>query len=106
MAANQNGERHENDRVDERTRGEGARRRERIVIEFPRIDPNIRELFLGMVPGRALLRLLTEPPEELVTHVRNVRRERLLAVRSVIDALIADTERPVRRPRAREVDIE
>jgi hypothetical protein len=80
-----------------------------IVIRLPRIEPALRDLFLDMLPGRALLRVLCDPPEQMVAHVRNSRRERLLALRSVIDALIQETERPPAsggRRRAREVPIE
>lgn len=89
-----------------RAEEEAAAARDRIVIQFPRIDPSLRELLLDMIPGRALLRVLGEMPEEVSTHVRNARRERLLALRAVVDALIEDAERPQARRGAREVEIE
>jgi hypothetical protein len=60
-----------------------------------------------MMPGQALLRVLRDLPDDVVTHARAARRERLLAVRSFIDALIEDTERPRERSRrASEIEIE
>jgi hypothetical protein len=73
---------------------------------MPEFDPHLRDLLFEMLPGRALLSVLSDLPEEVVTHTRNARRERLLALRSVIDALIEDTERPPRRRRAEEVEID
>lgn len=93
-------------RSEDERRGEGRRRRDRIVIQLPEIDPALRDLFTEMLPGRALMRVLRELPDEVVLHTRNARRERLLAMRSFIDALIEETERPVTRRRAREVEIE
>ena len=87
-------------------RQEETGRPQRIVIELPRIDPKLRDLFLDMMPGRALLRVLTNPPEDFAQHARNARRERLLALRSLLDAMIDDTERPPSHARAREVEIE
>jgi hypothetical protein len=83
-----------------------SRRRGSIVIRLPEFDSHLRDFILEMLPGRALLSVLSELPEEVVTHTRNARRERLLALRSVIDALIDDTERPPRRRRAQEVEID
>lgn len=80
--------------------------RDSIVIRLPRIEPALRDFLLDVIPGRALMRVLCDPPEEMVAHVRNSRRERLLALRSVIDAMIEETERPRPRRRAREVPIE
>lgn len=80
--------------------------RDTIVIRLPRIEPALRDFLLDVIPGRALMRVLCDPPEEMVAHVRNSRRERLLALRSVIDAMIQETERPQPRRRAREVQIE
>jgi hypothetical protein len=73
---------------------------------MPEFDPHLRDLLFEMLPGRALLSVLSDLPEEVVTHTRNARRERLLALRSVLDALIEDTERPPRRRRAEEVEID
>ncbi len=97
--------------------GEGAERgdkgggrvhatRDSITIELPRLDPGLREFISEMVPGRALLRVLTHMPEDVITHTRNARRERLLALRSLIDGLIEETDKPAPRQRAREVEIE
>jgi hypothetical protein len=69
------------------------------------LDPELRDWISSMLPGRALMRILRELPDDVVTHARAARRERLLAVRSLIDALIEDTERP-RPRRAREIEIE
>ena len=80
--------------------------RDTIVIRLPRIEPALRDLLLDLIPGRALLRVLCDPPEEMVTHVRSSRRERLLALRSVIDAMIEEADRPQPKRRAREVHIE
>ena len=87
-------------------RGRVHATRDRVVIELPRIDPGLKELFMDLIPGRAILRVLTNPPEEVVTHTRNARRERLLALRSLIDGLIEETDRPAPRSRAQEVHIE
>lgn len=77
-----------------------------IVIRFPRIDPEVRDWLLDLLPGRALLRVLCNLPDDFMQHTRAARRERLLALRSILDALIQETERPARRPRAREVEVE
>lgn len=84
-----------------------ARRRDTIVIRLPDIDPNLRDWLLDMIPGRGLLRVLGDLPEAVVTHSKNARRERLLAVRSLIDALIDETESTPRRSgRAQEIKVE
>ncbi len=82
--------------------------RETITIRLPRLDPELRQWLCDFFPGRALFRVLMNPPDELLEHARNARRERLLAVRSLVDALIEDTDRPRsrNRPRARRVEIE
>src|SRR4051794_26011633 len=79
-----------------------------ITIRLPAIDPELRQWFCDYFPGRALLRVLSNPPDELLEHRRNARRERLLAVRSLVDALIADTDRPSPHTRtgARRVEID
>jgi len=87
-------------------RQEQPGRGQRIVIELPRIDSSLRDLFLDLMPGRALLQVLTHPPEEFAQHARNARRERLMALRSLLDAMIDETERPPQHTRAREVEIE
>jgi hypothetical protein len=85
----------------------GGRRRDTIVIRLPEFDANLRDLLFEMIPGRGLLRILSDLPEEVVTHTRNARRERLLAMRSFIDALIEDSERaPRNRQRAQEIEVE
>jgi hypothetical protein len=89
-----------------RTGDEATQERDTIVIQLPAIDPQLRRLVSDFLPGRALLRVLTNPPPETLEHVRNARRERLLALRSLVDALIEDTDRPQTRRRAREVVIE
>ena len=83
-----------------------ARRRDTIVIRLPEFDPNLRDLLFEMLPGRGLLRALTNLPEDVVTHTRNARRERLLAMRSFLDALIDDADRPpTRRGPAQEIEV-
>jgi len=79
---------------------------EPIVLQLPQIDPELREWIRGMLPFRSLLRILRDPPDEVLSHARAARRERLLAVRSVIDVLIEDTDRPLPSRRAREIEIE
>jgi hypothetical protein len=84
-----------------------ARRRDTIVIRLPEIDPNLRDWLIDMIPGRGILRVLSDLPEEVLTHSRNARRERLLAARSFIDALIEETEQPTRRHGpAQEIEVE
>ena len=85
---------------------DAQRDRDAIVIRLPRIHPALRDWLVEMMPGRALLEVLREPPEAVITHTRNARRERLLALRSFLDALIEESERPARRGRAREIEIE
>ncbi len=79
-----------------------------ITIRLPAIDPELRRWMCDFFPGRALLRVLSNPPDELLEHSRNARKERLLMVRSFVDALIEDTERPRTRNRsgARRVEID
>jgi hypothetical protein len=84
----------------------GGRDRDTIVIQIPAIDPELRQLLCDFFPGRAVLRLLSNPPKEAIEHARNARRERLLAMRSFIDALIEDTDHPRAPRRAREVRID
>ena len=96
----------ESEDEDEEARA-GARRRDTIVIRLPEFDANLRDLLFEMIPGRGLLRILSDLPEEVVTHTRNARRERLLAMRSFLDALIEDAERsPRTRHRAQEIEVE
>ncbi len=83
-----------------------ARPRDSIVIQFPKIDPGLRDFLLEMIPGRALFRVLSNMPDEVLVHTRAARRERLLALRSLIDGLIEENEQPLPHRRAREVEIE
>lgn len=86
---------------------EGTRGRRETVIRLPEVDPALRDWLAEMMPGRGLLRVLRDLPEDTVQHTRNARRESLLALRSLIDAMIEDTERPRRRTRrARQVEVE
>ena len=85
--------------------GVGRRGRDTVVIRLPEIDPELRAWFREMLPGRSLFRVLRDPPDDVIAHVRNARRERLLAIRSLVDALIEDAERP-RTRRSREIEIE
>ena len=88
-------------------RGEEDAEHETLVIRFPRIDSEAWNRFMDMLPGRALLRVLNDPPEEFFVHHRNARRERLLALRGLIDALIEEGEPGSgRRSPAREVPID
>jgi hypothetical protein len=81
--------------------------RDSIVIRFPKLDADTWGGFLDLLPGRSLMRVLGDPPEEFFSHARAARRERLMAVRSLLDALIEDTDRPEDRHRpAREVQID
>ena len=80
--------------------------RDSIVIQFPRLNPVLRDFLIDMIPGRALFNALTNPSDDVIIHTRNARREQLLALRSLIDSMIEDTERPAPRRRAREVEIE
>jgi hypothetical protein len=89
-----------------RTGEAGDRERETIVIQIPAIDPELRQLLCDFFPGRALMRLLANPPADVIDHARNARRERLLAIRSAVDALISDTDQPQRPRRARRVEID
>ena len=78
-----------------------------LVIRFPKLDSEAWNSFLDLLPGGGLLRILSHPPQEFVAHARGARRERLLAIRSLLDALIEETERPhAGRGRAREVRID
>jgi hypothetical protein len=90
-------------RSEEETEGKEG---ETVVLHLPQIDPELKEWIRGMLPLRSLLRVLRDPPEEMLTHARAARRERLLAIRSVIDTLIEDAERPLPSRRAREIEIE
>jgi hypothetical protein len=83
------------------------RSRDTIVIRLPGLDSRWWDLLSELMPGRRLFRVLQDLPEDVVTHTRAARREQLLALRSLVDALIEDTERPARRHRpARKVEIE
>jgi hypothetical protein len=78
-----------------------------ITLRLPRLDPELRTFLFEMLPGRALFRVLGDLPEDVLSHARNARREQLLALRSLVDALIQETERPRRsEPRVREIEIE
>ena len=78
-----------------------------ITLRLPRLDPELRSFLFDMLPGRALFRVLGELPDDVLSHARNARREQLLALRSLVDALIQETERPRRpEPRVREIEIE
>jgi hypothetical protein len=92
----------------EATVTDGDRDRETtITIRLPAIDPELRQWLCDFFPGRALLRVLTNPPPEVLEHSRNARRERLLAARSFVDALIEDAERPrASRRRVQRVEID
>jgi hypothetical protein len=80
--------------------------RDTIVIKLPAIDPELRQFLCDFFPGRALWRVLNHPPKNALEHARNARRERLLAMRSFVDALIEDTDRPRQSRRARQVEID
>lgn len=54
------------------------RGRDEVVLRFPTLDRLFRELV----------------PDEARQHLRNARKERLLAVRSILDAAIERCDRP------------
>ncbi len=54
-----------------------TRRRDEVVIRIPTLDRLFREIV----------------PDEARQHLRNARRERLLALRSILDAAIERSER-------------
>ena len=76
------------------------------VLRVPRPDPEMLDWLLDFLPGRALMRVLSHPPQDFRRHALNARKERLLAVRSVLDALIEETDRPPRHSPAREIPID
>ncbi len=76
------------------------------VLRIPRPDPEMLDWLLDFLPGRALIRVLSHPPEEFREHALAARKERLLAMRSILDELIEETGRPPRHSRARQVPIE
>ncbi|HEY3118974.1 MAG TPA: hypothetical protein VGK54_19700 [Chloroflexota bacterium] len=76
------------------------------VFRIPRPDPETLDWLLDLLPGRALMRVLSHPPDEFRQHALAARKERLLAVRSMLDALIDETDRPPGRSPARQVPIE
>jgi hypothetical protein len=80
--------------------------RDSIVIQFPRLNPALRDFLIEMLPGRSLFNVLANVPDDVIIHTRNARREQLLALRSLIDGMIEESERPAPRRRAREVEIE
>jgi hypothetical protein len=80
--------------------------RDSIVIQLPRMNPVLRDLLIEMIPGRALFNVLSNLPDDVIVHTRNARREQLLALRSLIDGMLEEAERPAPRRRAREVEID
>jgi hypothetical protein len=106
MEAGPRAERRRGNDSDDEDRPEGHRR-DTIVIRLPEIDVNLRDWLFEMIPGRAFLRVLSDLPEDVLTHSRNARRERLLAMRSFLDAMIEEADRPIqRRGPAREIEVE
>jgi hypothetical protein len=93
----------------DRPRAERAERpdTDTITLRLPRLDPELRNFLFEMIPGRALFRVLGDLPDDVLSHARNARREQLLALRGLVDALIQETDRPRRQqPRVREIEIE
>ena len=76
----------------------------KISLEGP---PEVVSWLREMGPSRIGKRLLGGIPSEFRKHMRASRREQLLAMRSLIDAMIARLEREERPPKqAVEVEIE
>jgi hypothetical protein len=88
-----------------------GRRRRRAPFWAPLldVDPELCEWWRQNRPSRVLAEFLRDVPDEFLDHVRASRRERLLALRSLLDyALDYNERRPARSAerRAREVPIE
>ncbi|HLH23866.1 MAG TPA: hypothetical protein VK066_15185 [Chloroflexota bacterium] len=88
-----------------------ARRRRRggLLAGLLDIDPELCEWWQENRPSRVLAGFLRDLPDEFLDHLRAARRERLLALRSVVDYALEYNERPRGRAterRAREVPID
>src|SRR5205823_2253270 len=88
-----------------------ARRRRRggLLAGLMEIDPELCEWWQENRPSRVLAGFLRDLPDEFLDHVRAARRERLLALRSVLDYALEYNERPrgqAPERRAREVPID
>jgi hypothetical protein len=88
-----------------------ARRRRRggLLAGLMEIDPELCEWCQANRPSRVLAGFLRDLPDEFLEHVRAARRERLLALRSVVDYALEYNERPRGRAperRARELPID
>ena len=73
------------------------------------IDPELCEWWQQNRPSRVLAGFLRDLPDEFLDHVRAARRERLLALRSILDYALEYNERPRGRTaerRAHEVPID
>ena len=89
----------------------GARRRRRTPFWWPMldVDPELVEWWRQNRPSRVLAEFVRDLPDDFLDHVRASRRERLLAVRSLLDYALEYNERRPARASARrtgEVPIE
>jgi hypothetical protein len=88
-----------------------ARRRRRggLLTGLMDIDPELCDWWQQNRPSRVLAGFLRDLPDEFLDHVRAARRERLLALRSILDYALEYNERPRGRTaerRAHEVPID
>jgi hypothetical protein len=92
--------------------GEDSRRRRRrggLLAGLLDLDPELCEWWQENRPSRVLAGFLRDLPDEFLDHVRAARRERLLALRTILDYALEYNERPRGRAaerRAREVPID
>ena len=85
------------------------RRRGGLLAGLMEIDPELCEWWQQNRPSRVLAGFLRDFPDEFLDHVRAARRERLLALRSILDYALEYNERPRGRTaerRAHEVPID
>jgi hypothetical protein len=85
------------------------RRRGGLLAGLMDVDPELCEWWQENRPSRVLAGFLRDLPDEFLEHVRAARRERLLALRTVLDYALEYNERPrghAAERRAREVPID
>ncbi|HZS02475.1 MAG TPA: hypothetical protein VFE37_27415 [Chloroflexota bacterium] len=85
------------------------RRRGGLLAGLLDVDPELCEWWQENRPSRVLAGFLRDLPEEFLEHVRAARRERLLALRTILDYALEYNERPSGRAaerRARQVPID
>jgi hypothetical protein len=85
------------------------RRRGSVLGGLLEVDPELCDWWRANRPSRVLAGFLRDLPDDFLDHLRAARRERLLALRTVVDYALEYNDRPRRRPaerRAREVPIE